>query len=143
MRRDIIYVGCLIAIATTAGCNRSSFDLAPVHGTVTADGKPLFQGKVMFAPVAKGEVTNPGKPAWSKITKDGTYRLSTFQADDGAVVGENWVTIVNSAEDLPADVPAFARLLMPQKVTVVAGKDNQLDIKMTSAIIKENREDDR
>jgi hypothetical protein len=143
MRRGLIYALCLVAIVPAAGCNRSSFDVAPVHGGVTVDGKPLFQGKVMFAPVAKGEVTNPGKPAWSKIGSDGAYRLTTFQADDGAVVGEHWVTIINSAEALPEGVPEFARFIVPKKVNVVAGEDNQIDIKLTSAIIKENREDDR
>lgn len=143
MRRSLIYASCLIAIAMATGCNQSSFDVAPVHGTVTADGKPLFQGKVMFAPLGKSDVTNPGRPAWSKIGKDGTYRLTTFQTNDGAVVGEHWVTIINSGEDLPDDVPEFARLMLPEKVTVASGKDNQLDFKMTSAIIKANREDDR
>ena len=97
----------------------------------------------MFAPVAKGDGANPGKPAWGKIAKDGTYRLTTYPADDGAVVGEHWVTIINSDEELPEDVPEFARIILPDKMTVAAGKDNQLDIELTSEVIKENREDDR
>jgi hypothetical protein len=143
MRRNLIYAHCLIAISMVTGCADSSFDVAPVHGKVTADGKPLFQGKVMFAPVSKGDVANPGKPAWSKINEDGTYRLTTFKTDDGAVVGEHWVTVINSEEDLPEDVPEFARLMLPERRTVVAGKDNQHDIALTSAIIEANREDDR
>ena len=143
MRRRLIYGHCLIAIAMATGCNDSPYHTAPVHGTVTADGKPLFQGKVMFAPVSKGDVANPGKPAWSKIGKDGTYRLTTFKTEDGAVVGEHWVTVINSAEELPEDVEEFARLMLPEKRTVVAGKDNQHDIALTNAIIEANREDDR
>jgi hypothetical protein len=131
------------ALAAAAGCNRTSFDVAPVHGVVTVDGKPLFQGKVMFAPVATAENANPGKPGWGNIESDGAYRLTTFEKEDGAVVGEHWVTIVNSDEKLPAGVPKFARLMVPTKVTVSAGDDNSIDIKLTNEIIEENMEDDR
>lgn len=135
-----------IAVALAAavvGCSKSSFPVAPVHGEVTADGKPLFQGKVMFAPVAQAENSNPGKPAWGAIGADGSYRLSTFRKDDGAVIGEHWVTIVNSDEQLPENVPEFARVTLPKRVTVNAGQDNAIDIALTSAIIEENFEDDR
>jgi hypothetical protein len=142
MRRAFAIL-CLVATCLATGCNRSSFNLAPVHGTVTADGKPFFQGRVMFAPSAAGQGVDPGKPAWGEIEKDGTYRLTTFSPNDGAVVGEHWVTVINSAEELPKGVPNFSRLMLPQRMKVVPGKDNQLDIKLTSLVIKTNREDDR
>jgi hypothetical protein len=97
----------------------------------------------MFAPVAKGENNNPGKPALGKIESDGAYRLTTFDMNDGAVVGEHWVTIINSDEELPDGVPEFARFMVPKKFTVAPGKDNSIDIKLKSDIIEENREDDR
>ncbi len=143
MRYGFLYAWCLVPIALNAGCNRESLDLAPVHGIVSVDGKPLFQGKVMFAPVAKGDNTNPGKPAWSHIQPNGAYRLTTHKANDGAVVGEHWATIINSEEKLPKGVPNFSRFIVPKKMLVAAGKDNQIDIELTNEIIKENREDDR
>ena len=142
MRRDLMFASYIIAFATLAGCGKESFDLAPVHGNVSVDGKPLFQGKVMFAPTAKGE-RNPGKPAWGDIASDGGFRLTTFKKDDGAVVGDHWVTIINSDEELPEDVSEFARIMLPKTVSVTAGKDNQIDIKTTSEIIEKYREDDR
>jgi len=129
-------------VGAMAGCGHESYDVAPVHGIVSVDGQPLFQGKVMFAPVAKGE-GNPGRPAWSKIEPDGAYRLTTFRKSDGAVIGEHWVTIINSEEELPEDVPEFARFMVPKQVTVAPGKDNKIDIELTSKVIKEYREDDR
>lgn len=143
MRRGFYYASCLVALTAAAGCERPSFNLAPVHGKVSVDDKPLFQGKVMFAPVATGEIGNPGKPGWGKIEPDGTFRLTTIEKDDGAVIGEHWVTIVNSAEELPEGVPKFARFMVPHKVTVASGKDNLIDIKTTSKVIRENMEDDR
>jgi hypothetical protein len=97
----------------------------------------------MFAPVATSDKIEPGKPAWGEIDKNGEYRLSTFSRGDGAVVGEHWVTLINSGEDLPDGVPEFSRLLLPQKMKVVSAQDNRLDIELTSKVIKENREDDR
>ena len=142
MRRDLLFASCMYAVAAVAGCGKESFDVAPVHGLINVDGKPLFQGKVMFAPIAKGE-QNPGKPAWSEIASDGAYRLTTFKKDDGAVVGDHWVTIINSKEALPDDVPEFARLMLPKPVSVAGDKDNKIDIQLTSDIIEKNREDDR
>jgi hypothetical protein len=132
----------IAAIAILAGCNRSSFELAPVHGTVTVDDQPLFQGKVRFAPVGKGDGDHPGRPALGSIQSDGTYRLTTYKGNDGAVIGEHWVMIANVEEELPDGVPEFSRVTMPQRVTVVEGKDNRIDIKLTSDAIRELREDD-
>ncbi len=132
----------LMLAATVAGCNRSPYELAPVHGTVTVEGTPLFQGKVLFSPIAKGDNVNPGRPAFGKLQSDGTYRLTTFKKNDGAVVGEHWVTIINVEEDLPDGVPEFARVTVPARIVVVAGKDNQIDITLTKPDIRKYREDD-
>jgi hypothetical protein len=139
MNRQLI---CLVLIAV-AGCNPSPYELAPVHGTVIVNDKPMFQGKVMFGPIAQGEEENPGKPAFGKIQSDGSYRLTTFEPNDGAVVGEHWATVINVEEDLPDGVPEFARVTNPEKVTVVAGQDNQIDIRLSREVIRKFREDDR
>jgi len=133
----------LCLLAAIGGCGRNNFELAPVHGNVTIDDKPLFQGKVMFAPIPKAGEENPGRPASGTIQKNGDFRLTTFNKHDGAVVGEHWVTIINVGEDLPDDVPEFARLTAPKKVTVVAGKDNQIDIRLTSDVVKKYGADNR
>src|SRR5262245_19929819 len=124
MSRASTLITCLVSLSAAAGCTRSPFEVAPVHGVVTVDDKPLFQGKVMLPPVAKTETANPGKPSLGTIESNGAYRLTTFSKDDGAVVGEHWVTIINSAEQLPDGVPKFARFMMPEKVTVAPAKDN-------------------
>ena len=124
-----------------SGCNRSTLELAPVHGKVMIDSKPLFQGKVMFAPVAKGDSVRPGKPAWGNIQPDGTFRLTTLKKDDGAVVGEHWVTIMNSDEKLPKGVPEFARLIVPKKATVAPNNDNEINFAFSSSDVKKLAED--
>jgi hypothetical protein len=112
-----------------------------VHGKVTIDSKPLFQGKVMFAPVAKGHNVNPGKPAWGAIQPDGTFRLTTLEKDDGAIVGDHRVTIMNSDEKLPKGVPEFARLIVPKMATVAANNDNEINFAFSSSDVKKLAED--
>lgn len=139
IRRRCVWFALFIALP---GCNRSSIELAPVHGKVTIDNKPLFQGKVRFAPVAKGEDVNPGKPAWGNIQPDGTFRLTTNKNHDGAAIGEHWVTIMNSEEKLPKGVEEFSRLLVPKKATVAANNDNEINFAFSNSDVEKFSEDD-
>jgi hypothetical protein len=133
----------LFAAALLTGCNRSNYHTAPVHGRVTVDDVPLFQGRVLFTPVATGEDRKAGRTALGKIDSEGNYRLTTYATNDGAIVGEHWAIVINSEEDLPKGVPEFARLTLPGKVRVVAEKDNKIDLQFTRDDVKKYREDDR
>ena len=141
MKKSHLLIGVFCGLAI--GCDNTTREVAPVYGIVTVDSKPLFQGRVLFAPVAKGDDMNPGKPAMGKIQEDGKYRLTTYQENDGAIIGEHWVTIINSEEDLPDGVPEFARLQVPEKVTVAPSKDNEINIELTRDVVKKYAEDDR
>jgi len=136
-----IVVGWLLIVS---GCGRTPYEVAPVSGFVTIDNKPLYQGSIVFAPVAKGEDANAGKVASGRVQPDGKYRLSTYEENDGAIVGEHWVTIINlDEENLPEGVPEFARIRVPNKKVVESGKDNQIDISLTREEVRKYREDDR
>ena len=142
-RRATQLAVALAFLAILGGCSGNSFNIAPVHGKVSVADKPLFQGRLMFAPIAQGETDNPGKPAFGTIDKNGAYRLTTFKKDDGAVVGEHWVTIINVEEDLPDGVPEFDRLTSPNKVKVVAGKDNEINISVSKAAAEKLGDENR
>jgi hypothetical protein len=131
------------AVLMLSGCGRTAYETAPVHGRVTVDDVPLFQGRVLFTPVAKGEGLKAGRTALGKIDPDGNYRLTTYAPNDGAIVGEHWAIVINAEEDLPKGVPEFARVTLPGKVQVAAEKDNKIDLKFTRDEIKKYREDDR
>jgi hypothetical protein len=130
-----------LSAVTVAGCQRSPYELAPVRGKVTIDGRPVSQAKIMFAPVENADNANPGKPAFGLLREDGSYALTTYEIDDGAVVGEHWVTLVNLAREARAmqakperrstAVPSFSQISVPRRVTVVPGKENQIDITLT------------
>jgi hypothetical protein len=134
----------LLLIGSMIGCNRSPYDVAPVSGTVMLNDRPFPQGSVTFAPIAKGESPNVGRPGVGRIQPDGSFRISTFATNDGAIVGEHWVTIINHDEDnMPDGIPEFARIQVPEKKVVAAGKDNQFDIHLSRDEIIKYREDDR
>lgn len=123
-------VGMLVIV----GCQQSPYELSSVRGTVTVDGKPLAGGRVMFAPISKGETSEPGKPAFGTVQSDGSYVLTTFRDNDGAVVGDHWVTIFGPKSDDPAaaSLPKFSKYVVRQKLSVVAGQENQIDVQLTS-----------
>jgi len=66
--------------------------LAKVSGTVTYKGKPITSGRVAFTPEAtKGDAT--GQLATGDINSNGTYRLTTFDTNDGAALGQHVITL--------------------------------------------------
>ena len=131
-RRARLYFSPLLGlIMLPVGCSKSPYDVAPVQGRVTIDGQPMSAGQVMFAPLAKGGSVNAGKPAFGKIQSDGSYILSTYRDDDGAVVGEHTVTIYDVSE-----AARFSQLLVPGRRTVVADEDNQINIEITTGDIR-------
>jgi hypothetical protein len=82
-----------------SGCGHSSAatgaPTSPVRGKVTYKGQPLTKGRVIFEPDGKG------KQATGEIQPDGTFVLTTYQKDDGAVVGTHRVSIDAPAKVLP------------------------------------------
>lgn len=79
---------CSCSLAFFAGCGAGGPDLAPASGTVTLDGVPVPDASVIFQPKAGG------RPSSAITNKAGIYKMSTFEDDDGAIVGEHLVGVV-------------------------------------------------
>jgi hypothetical protein len=73
---------CLLLL----GCGPGRPERAPVHGKITFQGKPVTTGRIAFYP-------EPGRSASSPIAADGSYKLTTFEPGDGALLGKHVVTI--------------------------------------------------
>jgi hypothetical protein len=134
--RTTIAAHVVVAAAALLGCEKSPYELAPARGVVTLNGKPVPTGTVMFSPIAKEDGLNAGAPAFGAIQSDGTFVLTTYQDNDGAIVGEHWVTINNRStagtEPTAAATLPFRRIAMPQKVSVVEGQENSFPLSLTS-----------
>ena len=92
----------LVLLLGLAGCGAKQMPLGKVSGVVTHDGQPVSSGVVHFLPEA-------GPAATGKLDEQGRYRLTTYQANDGAVTGHHQVfftPIVPEAEFTDAEYVA-------------------------------------
>jgi len=80
-----LVIAVLICIVSGA-CGPAGPEMGRVNGVVTLDGTPVPEGTVQFWP-------KDGRPARGSITEDGSFVMTTFDSNDGALVGEHRVTI--------------------------------------------------
>ncbi|NLF08182.1 MAG: hypothetical protein GX594_09415 [Pirellulaceae bacterium] len=87
-------------LVLSSGCGSSLPKTAPVGGRVTYNGKPVVSGTIVFQPAQ-------GRPAMGDIQPDGTYKLTTFESGDGALLGKHRVTIEarNASKPPPMEGP--------------------------------------
>jgi hypothetical protein len=139
LTRLILAVGAVFA---TAGCGDDRQEMAPVHGVVEFNGKPLSKfdhAAVTFTPVG-------GQMAKGKIDpSDGSFKLFTYSPGDGAIVGPAKVTVSATVDDASAtteDKYQGVRNVIPESFAdrdasglaceVVGGKDNEFVIHISS-----------
>lgn len=118
------------------GCGPQRPAIAPVHGKVFIDDRPLTQGRVVAVP-------SSGRGANGIIQSDGSFQLSTYGKNDGALVGTHKVAVV-AYEGAGAGGPesSLGKLLVPQRyinpetsgltIEVASGDDNAPVLKLQS-----------
>lgn len=141
MRRQLAMVA-MLGVWMLAGCGGGggSAPVVKVRGKVTFKGSPVANVNVNFQPVG-------GRPASGTTDASGTYTLSTFGTDDGAVPGTHKVYLSVSqttpppmpgtpeAEAFKPPAPPYPEQYgsadtTPLTVEVAAGKtDYDLDLK--------------
>src|SRR5689334_15513348 len=90
----------LLSLAVGGGCQRGSkWNLAPVEGTVTNEGRPLAGAMVVFLADTEAGTTGPRASGWTDAA--GHYLLRTDQGEEGVVPGKHRVLILVS--QLPKD----------------------------------------
>ncbi len=83
----------LLAGAVAVGCGQAPYQLAPVSGRVTLNGKPLAKAWVHFAPKATKENIAPGPTSHGQTDTDGRFTLGVDPQKPGSVIGTNRVFI--------------------------------------------------
>lgn len=77
-----------LLLLLVVGCNSSNNPKTyPVTGKVSYRGQPVTSGMIMLTPA------DGGHAATGNLEKDGSFRLTTFERDDGAVPGSYQVAI--------------------------------------------------
>lgn len=126
----------------SAGCGGSGDNLstASVTGKVTRNGQPVSGGTVMLSPRASADKKGPpGKPAAGEVGADGTFTLTTYKKDDGAIVGKHQVTYTPAPiqideaqhnENSKPPVNPFAGLMPKTNEVEVKSGSNTIDIEL-------------
>jgi len=116
----------LFLLATLPGCNRGPA-VVPVTGKVVYNGNPLGFGSVTFQPTS-------GQQARGEIQADGSFQLSTFSLNDGAVPGAFKVKVAcydsqNPKAAKAAGEQGLGKLLIPRKFTTFNTSGLTADVK--------------
>lgn len=130
MRRCRNYLW-IVLVGALAGCGgEERLPTAPVEGKVLYNGEPLTFGSVVFLPEA-------GPPAKGTIQPDGTFRLSTYEKGDGAILGKNQVEITCSTNQDPNAPPPDPNIEMPVGESLIPLRYSQAQ---TSGLTREVKE---
>lgn len=133
-KRSLSPVVLLTLAFLASGCGPGRIKVYPTEGQVLIDGKPAANVFVLFSPVDGKE--GAARPS-ATTDLEGKFRLTTFEAYDGAPAGEYVVTVlyepVNSPlmrpkGKPPVVPPAFSKPeSSPLRVKVAEKGPNQLD----------------
>jgi len=78
--------------------------LGSVSGTVSVDGKPVADAKVLFVPIDQAGSDSDRSPvSVAKTDKDGRFFLETVDGRKGAVVGRHLVYVSTKEVDVSTD----------------------------------------
>lgn len=103
----------MLAAPATGGCKRGNPRVVPVRGKVLYNGEPLPFGSVMFQP-------DKGQAAVADLGGDGSFTLSSYGPNDGAVPGTHSVSVSCYEGQRPGKAgggDSLGRLLIPLKYT--------------------------
>lgn len=133
--RCVLFASLAVAVESGCGGGVDQLHVARVSGKVSCNGKPVTAGMVIFMPrVEPGEDSmKSGKSASGLIQPDGTYVLSTYGSNDGAIVATHSVQVFAPPledDDIPLTVEnQFACGNAPLE-KVVYDTDNSIDLEL-------------
>src|SRR4051794_21088336 len=90
--RPRLFPWCLALATVLAGCSRPAgrVPVYPVAGRVAVTGE-VPEGALVVLHASQGDAKDL-RPS-GKVFKDGSFRVTTYDADDGAPAGEYKVTV--------------------------------------------------
>ena len=134
---------CLIlgSLAAIAGCGPSEpYEMVPISGVVTLDGRPLSNARLAFQPLGGGGGKKVGPGSYGRSDEQGRFTLETVDRRSGAVVGEHLVTVTTQAvvsEDAGNDATVMTRETVPEHLRngfklKVEGETEDLQVELSS-----------
>jgi hypothetical protein len=101
--RTLVVAVMVVSSALVAGCGPGGdFPTAPTRGRVICEGQPVPHVMVFFEPLETGKSAIVGRSGFAVAKADGTFELSSYGTNDGAVIGRHRVRVgPPHAEDYP------------------------------------------
>lgn len=137
------FIGVGVAAVVLSGCDgRTKMNVAKTRGQVLCEGEPVQYATVYFEPLKEGKNANVGKQGIAYADRQGNFVVTTYDQDDGAVVGKHRVRVGRPLGELKSDVKCECILsdeVDVKQVEVEAGKENTFEIalkKPASADVK-------
>jgi hypothetical protein len=93
----LLLLGSLVIM----GCGDGRPTRVPVSGTVLIDGQPLGRGNIKFVPA-------DGRPSAGKIAADGSFTLTCYDGNDGALLGQHRVQVASNRIISDSQIEWFA-----------------------------------
>jgi len=120
----------VVVVPGVSGCSEGikEFPCAEAAGIVLCEGKPVQGAQVYFSPKMTGESAEVGKPGFAITDEAGRFVLSTYDNQDGAVVGSHVVRVTTSKEFSCDCVGEETRDLMD--VEIKADEKNEFEVKL-------------
>ncbi|WP_437202521.1 hypothetical protein [Planctomicrobium sp. SH664] len=103
--RPLLCCLSLFCLATLSACHRANSWQAktyPAQGRILINGEPRKHAIITLHPLQGQLDVRESKP-WGISREDGTFRLRTYQPDDGVPPGEYRVTVVLRQDAFKAD----------------------------------------
>jgi hypothetical protein len=108
-----VYIA-VVAMSVCSGCGDGSrFEIAPVSGAVTLNGKPLTEARIGFEPMATGDSMAAGSGSYATTDEQGNFQLSTVHGKTGAVIGRHrvWIRTIK----LDANGKMISKEILPRE----------------------------
>jgi hypothetical protein len=116
------------------GCRNdglTKFGVAKTRGRVLCEGKPVPFATVFFEPKQVTKNATVGKQGIGMADKDGNFTITTYDTNDGAVIGKHSVKVIEPLGDNRKGFTCECLLLestVVMEVDIVAGQDNNVEI---------------
>jgi hypothetical protein len=91
--QGMMLAALVAAGAVGCGDGRVKLSVAPTDGRVVCEGQPVPNVTVFFEPLPDGDNAKTGKSAVGYADGNGAFVLTTYDNNDGAVVGKHRVRV--------------------------------------------------
>ena len=123
----IHFTAFVVLLAAVSGCGTGGPQVAPVHGRVTLDGRPLAQADITFQP------EGAQRASIGRTTADGRYELAYKRGEPGAIVGKHTVYVEVSSELVKNPPPVPARYAANSELHFqVEPGENEINLELKS-----------